>query len=100
MSRMIRSACLALVVSSLVASTAFAAPRASRTVPAAHWEFGAVWEWVVSTFAPVLPVAKAPGGGIMEKAGSHMDPDGAPFLGTNSSGETSDAGMVMDPGGR
>jgi len=99
MFRMIRLVCLAVVLATLATSTAFAAPRASRTAPAAHRGFGAVWEWVVSTFAPVLPVSKAPGGGIIEKAGSHMDPDGAPFLGTNSSGGTSDAGVGMGPDG-
>jgi hypothetical protein len=96
---MIRLAALALVVANLTPA-AFAAPRASRTAPVDHSGLGALWERVVSIFAPVLPVSKAPGGGIMEKAGSHMDPDGAPFLGTNSSGATSDAGVGMDPDGR
>jgi hypothetical protein len=99
MFRMIRSACLALVVSSLVASTAFAAPRAGRTAPACTSGIGAVWQWVVSAFAPFLPVSKAPGGGIMEKAGSSMDPNGEPSFGTFSVNSTTDAGSSMDPNG-
>jgi hypothetical protein len=97
---MIRSAVLALVVSSLIASTAFAAPRASRTAPAPAQGLAAVWEWVTSVFDPVMPVSKAPGGGIMEKAGSRMDPEGTPFLGTVYSGSTTEAGPGMDPDGR
>ena len=81
MIRMIRSSVLALVLAGLVAPAAFAAPRASRTVPIPASGFAAVWEWVVSAFAPAMPVSKAPGRGIMEKAGSIMDPNGTPHVG-------------------
>jgi hypothetical protein len=100
MFRLIRSACLALVLASLVTSTAYAAPHAGRTAPARTSGIGAVWEWVTSAFAPVLPVSKAPGRGIMEKAGSIMDPNGVQDLGIFLVGSSADAGSQMDPNGR
>lgn len=99
MIRMIRSAVLALVLASLVAPAAFAAPRAGRPAPVPTAGFAAVWEWVVSVFSPVMPVSKAPGRGIMEKAGSIMDPNGDPHVNTFSVGSTTDAGSQMEPNG-
>jgi hypothetical protein len=99
MIRMIRSSVLALVLAGLVAPAAFAAPRAGRPLPVTASGFAAVWEWVVSAFAPAIPVSKTPEGGIMEKAGSTMDPNGASYGGTFSGESTTDAGSQMDPNG-
>jgi len=99
MIRMIRSSVLALVLAGLVAPVAFAAPHASRPVPVPASSLAAVWEWVVSAFAPAIPISKAPGGGIMLKAGSTMDPNGTSHVSTFSSGSTTDAGSQMDPNG-
>jgi hypothetical protein len=98
MSRTIRSASLVLVLSCLVASTAFAMPRATRPAPAPA-ALTAVWEWLTSLLTPASPVAKGSGAGIMTKAGSHMDPDGAPHASTIYSAPTTDAGNSMDPNG-
>jgi hypothetical protein len=97
--RLIRSAFLALVLASLVASAAFAAPRAVRPAPVPASGLAAIWEWAVSVFTPALPVSQSPGGGIMEKAGSIMDPNGDPHAGSFSVGSTTDAGSQMDPNG-
>jgi hypothetical protein len=99
MIRMIRSAMLVLVLAHLVASAAFALPRTPHPAPVPEQGLTQVWGWIVSWFAPAEPVAKAPGGGIMTKAGSIMDPNGCPQLGTICSGMTTDAGPGMDPDG-
>jgi hypothetical protein len=91
MIRMIRSSVLALVLAGLVAPAAFA----GRPAPVPASDFAAVWEWVVSAFAPVTPVSKAPGRGIMEKAGSHMDPDGTPHFGVSLAGPTTSEGASV-----
>lgn len=82
MFRMIRPAVLALVLATLVTSTAYAAPRAGRTLPAHDSGLGAIRGWVVRVFSPVIPASKAPGRAIMEKEGSSMDPNGKSGLST------------------
>jgi hypothetical protein len=99
MIRMIRSAFLALVLASLAASAAFAAPHAGRRAPAPASGLAAVWEWAVSMFAPALPVSKTPGGGIMTKEGSSMDPNGKAHLGAFSVRTATSLGRPMNPDG-
>jgi hypothetical protein len=94
MSRMIRSAALALVLATLVSAAAPALSLAGRSTPP-RAGFGAVWSWLGSLLAPVSPTAKP---GTPAKAGSHMDPDGAHAV-TIYSGSTTDAGSQMDPNG-
>ena len=94
MSRMIRSAVLALVLANLVASAAFALPRVHQPLPAPRTGLTAVWEWLVSLLVPAGPVAKTPGTGIMAKAGSSMDPNGGSHASTIYSGSTTDAGVI------
>lgn len=98
MIRMIRSSVLALALAGL-AVPAFAAPRAGRLAPVPASGLAAVWEWVVSAFAPALPVSKAPERGIMLKAGSSMDPNGISPVNNFSAASATDAGSQMDPNG-
>jgi hypothetical protein len=99
MSRIIRSVVLVVVLANLVASAAFALPRASRPAPAQSEVLATAWAWLGSFLVPASPVAKAPGRGIMGKAGSHMDPDGTPHASTIYPASTTDAGSHMDPDG-
>ncbi len=99
MSRTMRLAVLVLVLANLMASAAFAQPRASRPAPAPTEVLATAWAWLGSFLVPVSPVAKAPGGGIIGKAGSRMDPDGTPHASTIYPGSTTDAGVGMDPDG-
>jgi hypothetical protein len=96
MSRTLRSALLVLALANLLASAAFALPRASRPAPTTPAGVTAVWERLVGLFEPA---AKAPGKGDILKAGSQMDPNGTPRSGTIYSGSTTDAGSQMDPDG-
>ena len=99
MIRIFRSAFLALVIAALVASSASALPHAGRPAPAPVSGLAAAWHWIVSLLAPSEPVAKAPAGGIMTKAGSVMDSSGLSFTGTNGGNSAMDAGSQMDPNG-
>jgi hypothetical protein len=94
MSRIIRSAVLVVVLANLVASAAFAQPRASRPAPAQTEILAAAWQWLTSFLAP----AGSSEVGNLEKAGSRMDPDGLKGS-TIYSGSTTDAGSSMDPNG-
>jgi hypothetical protein len=98
MSRTMRLAVLVLVLANLMASAAFALPRASRPAPAQSEVLATAWAWLGSFLVPVS-VAKAPGGGIMEKAGNRMDPGGASHASTTYPASTTDAGVGMDPDG-
>ncbi len=95
MSRMIRSAVLALTLATLVSTAAPALSFAGRPVPARTPGLAAAWSWLTSWLVPVSPAAKP---GIPAKAGSHMDPDGFHAV-TNYPGSTTDAGSQMDPNG-
>jgi hypothetical protein len=99
MSRTMRLAVLVLVLISLMASAAFAQPRASRPAPAQSEVLATAWAWLGSFLVPAGPVAKAPGEGIMGKAGSRMDLDGTPYASTIYPASTTDAGSHMDPDG-
>jgi hypothetical protein len=98
MSRTMRLAVLVLVLANLMASAAFALPRASRPAPAQSEVLATAWAWLGSFLAPAS-VAKAPGGGIMEKAGKRTDTGGAPYAGTIYPASTTEAGVGMDPDG-
>src|SRR3954453_18867235 len=89
MSRMIRSAVLALVLATLVSSAAPALSFAGRPVPSHAEGLAAAWGRVASLFVPGSP-AGAPKPGISAKAGSHMDPDGVHAV-TIYPGSTTDA---------
>jgi hypothetical protein len=99
MSRTMRLAVLVLVLANLMASAAFALPRASRPAPAGTEVLATAWAWLSSFLVPASPVAKAPGGGIIGKAGSSIDSNGAPHAGKMYPGATTDAGVGMDPDG-
>jgi hypothetical protein len=99
MSRTMRLAVLVLVLANLMASAAFALPRAGRPAPAGTEVLATAWAWLSSFLIPASPVAKAPGGGIIGKAGSRMDLDGIPHASTIYPGSTTDAGSQMDPNG-
>ena len=85
MQRTIRSFALALVLLILAAGAAHARPLAVRSAPAGFFE--ALWRWV------------APYGPAWAKAGSSMDPNGAPHP-LLTPLPTSDSGGAMDPDGR
>jgi hypothetical protein len=95
MSRMIRSAVLALVLATLVSAAAPALSFAGRPVPARSQGLAAAWSWLTSWLVPVSP---APKPGIPAKAGSRMDPDGLHAV-TIYPEPTTDAGSSMDPNG-
>ncbi len=95
MSLKLRSVLVALVLVNLLASAAFALPRASRPAPAPTAGLAAVWEWMAGLFAPSTPAAQAPGAGMMTKEGSSMDPNGHQNSGTISSSPTTDKGGSM-----
>jgi hypothetical protein len=95
MSRMIRSAVLALVLATLVSAAAPALSFAGRPVPTRTPGFTATLSWLTSWLVPASPAAKP---GISAKAGSHMDPDGLHAV-TIYPGSTTDAGSQMDPNG-
>jgi hypothetical protein len=100
MSHKVRLAVLVLVLANLLASTAFALPHASRPAPVRAGGATAVWEWLVGLFAPAALFTQDPGTGMMmQKAGSHMDPDGAPLSGTIYSSSTTETGSQMDQNG-
>jgi hypothetical protein len=99
MSLKLRSILVALVLVNLLASAAFALPRAGRPAPAPAAGLSAVWDWMVGLFVPSGPATKAPGAGVTTKAGSQMDPNGSQNFGTISSNSTTDAGSQMDPDG-
>jgi hypothetical protein len=98
MSRMIRSAVLALVLATLVSAAAPALSFAGRPVPTRTQGLAAAWSWLTSWLVPGSPAANTPKTGISAKAGSHMDPDGVHAV-TIYPGSTTDAGSQMDPNG-
>src|SRR3954451_2348770 len=95
MSRMIRSAALALVLATLMSAAAPALSCAGRSTPPRTSGFGAVWSWLGSLLVPGSPTAKPR---IQAKAGAKMDPDGLQVV-TIYPGSTTDAGSQMDPNG-
>jgi hypothetical protein len=99
MSLKLRSILVALVLVNLLASAAFALPRASRPAPAPVAGLSAVWDWMVGLFVPSGPATKAPSVRALSKAGSSMDPNGCKISGTFCSSSTTDAGSQMDPNG-
>jgi hypothetical protein len=99
MSLKLRSILVALVLVNLLASAAFALPRASRPAPAPVAGLSAVWDWMVGLFVPSGPATKAPSVRALSKAGSSMDPNGAQNLGAVYPVSTTNAGSQMDPNG-
>lgn len=95
MSRMIRSAALALVLATLVSAAAPALSLAGRSTPPRTAGFGAVWSWLGSLLVPGGPAAKP---AISAKAGSQMDPNGTKET-TICPVSATDAGSSMDPNG-
>lgn len=95
MSRMIRSAVLALALATLASAAAPALSFAGRSTPPRTSGFDAVWSWLGSLLVPVSPVAKP---GVPAKGGAKMDPDGVKAI-TIYPGSTTDAGSGMDPNG-
>lgn len=84
MPRTIRSVALALALPVLAAGAVHARPLTVHTAPAGFLE--ALWQWVASS----LP--------HWSKAGSDMDPDGAPRSGAKVS-IAKDGGIEIDPNG-
>jgi hypothetical protein len=99
MSLKLRSILVALVLVNLLASAAFALPRASRPAPAPVAGFSAVWDWMVGLFVPSGPATKAPSVGSVAKEGSSMDPNGHQNFSTISSGSTTLGGGNMGKNG-
>lgn len=95
MSHLRRSTALALVLLSLFASAAFAAPRASRSAGSSEGVVASLWTWVTSMVRSASPCSF----GFVEKAGSSMDPNGLTSPDDLNVGSTASAGSHMDPDG-
>jgi hypothetical protein len=98
MSRMIRSAVLALVLATLASAAAPALSFAGRSTPPRTPGFDAVWSWLGSLLVPAGPVASPSRPALSAKAGSQMDPNGRKAT-TISPVSATDAGSQMDPNG-
>ncbi len=95
MSRMIRSAVLALALATLASAAAPALSIAGRSTPPRTSSFGAVWSWLGSLLVPMSPAAKPR---VPAKAGVGMDPDGLQAVKIYP-GSTTDAGGATLPNG-
>jgi len=98
MSRKIRLAVIVLVLVNLAATTAYALPSAGRRSSSGPRSvLTAAWEWFASLVIPAVPRPDLQAG--WEKEGSSMDPNGSPQSHSPVSGEMSDLGGSIDPGG-
>jgi hypothetical protein len=92
MYRTLRSTAVALIVLSLLASSAYALPLAGSRSAGPEGIAANLWTWISSLFGQDSAPA-------LGKAGSHMDPDGRYSSDTLDSTTTADAGSHMDPDG-
>jgi hypothetical protein len=97
MSRMIRSAALALVLATLASAAAPALSFAGRPVPAHPEGLAAAWSWLTSWLAPLSP-AVGPAKPRLAAKSTQAGPNGG-YPATMYPIATTDAGSAMDPNG-